>query len=728
MTPSLRFTAHTPAMLAITLLALLLRFWQLGALPPGWRDDELIESFVISQKVIDGDLAVFYPDASGHEALYHALKAGMLALFGPGALGIRGLSALLGTLAVPLTFLLGRRLFGPAVGFVAAAGLAFSFWSLMYSRIGLRHITLPALALVAFYFLWRALENGASTSPHAAAPPPRAGKARAPLRPAWLRDALLAGLFIGLGFYSYFAGRGVPLIVLAFAVYLALVARARLRRQWPRLAVTLGLAALLAVPLLVTLARQPESEARIAEVAVPLIEARQGNFEPLRRYVRITLSMFHSDGDEEWLYNIPHRPVFGPVGALFFWSGVALAAWEALRPFWPRVQFYLLRRRAIPLPPAHGRARAAAFLLLWWLAGISPGFISVPPASLGHTILALPAVYLLAALPVGYAWERRGQETGRSKGALGPVSDRARWIRRRLGQESSRSKGALGPVSDRARWIVPAALGLLLVGGVAARDLPAYFQEWPRRGMVRFLYHADVRDVALYLNAHPELTDFGVTSLLAGPWDKLALQIDLDPARAASAAPRWYNPQRALLLEPPLSFGDYPQVEMPFAPYTTPVAGPGPAGGYRLIRVVDAPLAWAEARPVCFTNGLCWLAAAYDPAAGRLTLAWRAERPLDLPPQPLISNPPPPGVYAGPRLAVFAQLQDADGRFLTGDDGLWVDPATLRAGDLFVQQHWLAPPQDLAGVTAVIGLYDPKSGARILTTDGRDFVRVEIGE
>ncbi|MFN2139940.1 MAG: hypothetical protein ACK2U5_05630, partial [Candidatus Promineifilaceae bacterium] len=52
----------------VLLLAGLLRFWRLDKVPPGWRDDELINSLVISQHVLDGDLAVYYADASGHEA------------------------------------------------------------------------------------------------------------------------------------------------------------------------------------------------------------------------------------------------------------------------------------------------------------------------------------------------------------------------------------------------------------------------------------------------------------------------------------------------------------------------------------------------------------------------------------------------------------------------------------------------------------------------------------
>ena len=67
------------------------------------------------------------------------------------------LLAFLGTLAVPLTYALARRMFGPAVGLTAAALLAVSFWGLMYSRVGIRHVMTPTLALAAFYFFWQSL-------------------------------------------------------------------------------------------------------------------------------------------------------------------------------------------------------------------------------------------------------------------------------------------------------------------------------------------------------------------------------------------------------------------------------------------------------------------------------------------------------------------------------------------------------------------------------------------
>jgi hypothetical protein len=69
-------------------------------------------------------------------------------------------------------------------------------------------------------------------------------------------------------------------------------------------------------------------------------------------------------------------------------------------------------------------------------------------------------------------------------------------------------------------------------------------------------------------------------------------------------------------------------------------------------------------------------------------------------------------------LLVFVHLIDSTGSVVTGDDGLWVDPYTLQAGDTWLQLHRLS---DLDGVYDLeIGLYDPAMEERVLLVNGRD--------
>ncbi|GMQ78135.1 MAG: hypothetical protein BMS9Abin02_0633 [Anaerolineae bacterium] len=677
---------------ALTLIAFVLRVWRLDDIPPGWRDDELINSLVISQKVLDGDLAVYYPDASGHEALFHMMSAVTLAIFGPGVAGIRLLPAILGTLTVPLTYVVASRLFGRKIGFIAAAYLTVSFWSLMYSRIGIRHISTPFFMLLAFYFFLRGLQinfsiSQARTSASAEGLNPSTSISRKSIK--WL---LLAGLFVGIGFYTYFASRGIPIIILTFLIYLALFQPWRLKRQWPGLTIMAGVTLLLALPLIIVITGQPEAEARVGELAVPINDALEGDFSSLTEHISRTLRMFLNDGDDEWLYNIPNRPVFGGIGAVFFWSGLAVAIWFALKPVFRLLMRLLKRESGVFSATLHMEA-ASAFLIIWWIGGITPGFISVPAASLGHTIIAQSAAYILLALP------------------FIPL--------RHLGSRLfSRRIGSLDGGS-----LLSLAAGLILLFSLVLRDLPDYYRNWPERGMVRFLYRADIKELAQYIEENPGLVDFSVSGLLAGPWDRLALEIELQDG--IQVQPRWYNPERASFLlisgQPATSFTGYPLDTSPFDSLYQAVDG-GPVGGYQLSRVLG-DLSFAG-EPVCFMNGLCLIDAQYDRQSGSLDLIWEGQRSLSIPESPLLSNPPPPGIYSGPRLLVFAQLLDQDGLLIVGDDGLWVDATTLRPGDRFIQRHRLEDPG--SGAAIIFGLYDPMNGKRILTSEGQDHLQIII--
>ncbi len=662
------------ALLALLLAAAFLRLYRLDEVPPGWRDDELINSLVISQHVLDGDWAVFYPDASGHESLYHVLNAGMMALFGPGVGGIRWLSVILGVLSVALTFLLARQLFGRPVGFVAATALALGFWSLMYSRVGLRHVSLLPLMLGAFAAFWRGIRiNDELHETHSSSP----GR--------WY--FCLAGALLGISFYTYFASRGLPLILVALAAYWLLFDRPALCRHWRGLVLALAVAAALAVPLLLAQRQTSEMTGRVEEIAVPLARASEGDFEPLLRHARITLGMFHADGDDEWLYNIPHRPVFDLFGALLFVSGLLISLYRAL-PF--------------------GNARhktESAFLLLWLAAGLFPGFISVPPASLGHTIVAQPAVYMLPAIAIAAVgeWGRR-------------------WV--------SGGPGVKRPDAS-ARWAAGggAVLAALFLVSSGARDLNDYLAVWPERGMVRLLYRADIRDAAQYLNDHSEISDVAFAGSLAGPWDRQALLVDL----ARPLSDRWFDPRRALVYPSRgghLILTGFPELGgdlQPFLEQTGELVAD--QGTFQIYSLRHQPVFTSNGllggQPVSFDNGLLLVHLERLPA-GVLT-GWQAlSPPFGLPAFTLVSNPPPPGVETRPRLAVFVHWLDASGAFVDGDDGLWVDPYSLQAGDMFLQFHRLHTLQADADYQLQLGLYDPVTGDRVSLSTGGDRLLVGL--
>jgi hypothetical protein len=570
----------------------------------------------------------------------------------------------LGVLTVALTYTLARCLCGVSAAVIASLALTTSFWSLMYSRTAIRHISLPPFALTALYLLWRS--------------------AREESRPSSLRSPIiriLLGLVLGVALYTYPAARMLPVLIILFGVYLALFHREVFGRCWRGLALALAIAALLALPLGLAILKGSgqatvlgiTADARLAELAVPLRELQAGNARPLLANIWTTLGMFHASGDPEWLYNIPGRPVFNLLGGVLMWAGVALCFRR-----WRRPHYFTL--------------------LLWLGVSLVPTFASVPPASLSHTILAQPVAYIFPSLVLAEL-------------LAGALALRARWR-----------------VLLLAAWHMLVAVFLTTT---ACRDLRDYFVVWPQRGLARYLYRAVYRDAAEYLNANPTVTEVAIASNLQGPWDRLALGVD---AHRSDTGVRLFDAERALVYPA----GVRPQLILPYdfpialilqeAVAKDTLAVAGPPRSFRLYNYAGEPPWWPARTPGWvsqgagghFSNGLSlvgWGWPEGSPEPGRAVLlltGWIVSEPLDLPPVPIVANPPPPGTYSGPRLSVFAHLLSDEGQPLAGDDGLWVDPLTLGPGDRFLQLHSLALPHEAPGGSYEVhlGLYDPMTGDR----------------
>jgi hypothetical protein len=639
--------------LALVLLAWAVRWAALVEVPAGWRDDDLIELYTFSGKVAEEGPELYFNGASGHEPLYHTLRAPLVALGGINQASARVMSAGAGTLAVLLTWAVGRRVLGRLPALLAGTMVALSFWGLMYSRFAVRHMGAVPWMLLAIYWGWRALRD-----------------------PAPSRRALVGmatGIAIGTAgsLLTYYAGRVIP----ALLITLYPLAAPR-RRRWQTYFAGVAIGLLVTVPMFWAATHIPGGDARVGEVALPLRALRDGDVKPLLQTAWTTLGMAHARGDPEWLYNTGERPVFGPLGAVFFYLTLA---------------FNLLR----------WRRPEARVLLLWLAAGIGPALISLPPSSYGHTILALPAVYLLLASPVAGLLGRGGRVTGRRATAAA------------------------------------IALSVAITGILAVRDLPDYFVDWAEHSMVRFLYRADYRALAETMCSDAIVTDVAVGSMLFGPWDKVAVQTDCP---RESLHIRWLNPSRALVFADGMTTALYlqdegsrhPEIERLLADSLS-IAAPQGMQGYSVEPVTpsagsndrDVDSVPTAAQP--FGGALALVAVERLPPSDnaartvRIATWWRVEADLPLPPEELLPFPSAPGVYNGPRLKVFAHLWDGES-LVAIDDGLWVDPYSVEPGDIILQYHRfdLPDPEGNEELTLEMGLYDPKTEIRWTTPAGRD--------
>lgn len=292
-------------LLAIIGLASVLRLYALDRLPPGLYHDEAYNG-LDALNVLQGQHPIFFEANNGREPLFIYLVALSVSLLGRSPLAIRLVAALLGILTVPATYWMVRQLLGRREALLAALVTATTFWHLNLSREGFRAVSLPLFTALWLGFLARALR--------------RRGR----------YDWALAGIFLGLSFYTYLAARFAPLALLLLVVYWLV------RRQsvpWRGLLILGICACLVASPLLVYAARHLDTFlVRSAQVSVLNPDINQGNLaSTVLRQVLKTLGMFNWRGDFIPRHNLPDRPVFDLAMGLLFLLGLALCLWRALR-------------------------------------------------------------------------------------------------------------------------------------------------------------------------------------------------------------------------------------------------------------------------------------------------------------------------------------------------------------------------------------------------------------
>lgn len=408
-------------LLAITLLAAALRFYQLGVVPPGPQFDEAFNAIDASQ-VLAGNRPLFLPANGGREVLYTYYQAAISVVMGRLDLyTLRLASALAGALTVPAVYVLVRTLFrrhSQPLAALTALALTVSYWHIHFSHYGIRIILMPLILCGVFGFFWVGCElltrNGAARwrnseqaglAPHnqsltAPISPPQS-PASNPLIPPSLNPLfapflafLVSGVLTGLGVWNNPTGRFVPFVLLAYVLWL--LWRHPERRRWRRENPLVGLVAtgvvafIVFLPLGLEFWRHPEFFfGHAAEVSV-FAERVAGDASPwqlLAINILRVLGMFSFDGDLEWAHGIPDRPVFDWFMAIPFYIGAGLWLWRLLG-------------KAKPQPDPD---RDALFLFLAWaVMMLAPSVLSEAAPNYSRTLAAAPPVMLAAGL--GLTW------------------------------------------------------------------------------------------------------------------------------------------------------------------------------------------------------------------------------------------------------------------------------------------------------------------------------------
>ena len=635
------------AVLAL-LLAAALRIIAIRGAPPGPRFDETFDA-LMARRIMNGERPVYFPENFGEEALNQYFQAAALAAFGWNDFALRFPSFAFGLIEVAAVYALGWRAWNRRAGLLAAAMCAASFLAVFFSRLVMRLIPLTAFVSLGVLMLFKMQE----------------AKGR-----IWLWG-IAAGVLLGLSVHTYTAARALPLLLIGAVVYLALrkANRAKLRRQFRYWVVVIVIVGLMAAPLVVYLATHPQAEPRVGQVSGPLDALRQGDVRPLVNYTLAAFGMFFFRGGDEWLYNLPGRPILDPLTALVFLAGIVVA----------------LRR---------WRESRTAFVLIWLGAGLVPILLSWPPASASHAILAQPAVYLLAGLGLDATLSFVVTAISLFRGS-------AVW-------------------GERLKSLLPGALVFAIFALNVTLTVRDYFGVWNASDPVRWEHQATVTEMGRYADAHPELRDvafMGNAVDYLNPWMKVGNSLT---SRRTDA--RWFNPARALVWNP----------SAPMT-YFIPFRDPNPVTFNQIVRgefsaarlVLDRKL--ADGRPV-FTAYEMWVSvtlhglgtmsdmSAYD-FGGRWTLTGYMAQPPQAQPGDdvrVLTYWRVTRVDASP-LVMFTHLLGPDGKIIAQEDRLDVAPETLHAGDEFMQTHRVTLPGDAQPGTyrIALGLYSPVTNVRV---------------
>jgi 4-amino-4-deoxy-L-arabinose transferase-like glycosyltransferase len=356
----------------ILLLALGLRLVQLGSLPAGTWYDEALSGLQGAQWIEDPAYRPQFENTNNNSGQTIWLYATAQRWFGRGTWAIRLVPALLGCTGVLAAYLFGSELRGPRFGLVMAFTLAVARWHVNFSRIAMPGIDTPLFVFASLFFLTRLLRGGR------------------------LRDAVWAGLSLGLGLSTYSAFR---LFLLALGVYgILFLLRWRKRllqgqdgKRWFRLGArvgALGLALwLAALPVVHFSLNQPAAFwDRVRKTSLFHNREEASLAVAIGRSTRQHLLMFNVAGDRNGRHNLYGEPTLDPAMGVVFVLGLALALARVRQP-------------------------ANLFFVLLFPVGLLGGILSLDfeaPQSL-RSIAAMPAVICFCALAFSTLVERLGQ-------------------------------------------------------------------------------------------------------------------------------------------------------------------------------------------------------------------------------------------------------------------------------------------------------------------------------
>ncbi len=194
---------------AITAIAFYLRFWRLPDLP-AYLHGDIASQGLQALSVLEGKSPGWFDVGWSNIPMFDfVMMAGTMRLWGQDLLGLSFTAVWQGVLTIPFMYLLGREMFGRRAGLLAAALIAISYTHIHFSRIVTSASPLLFIVLL-FYFLFRGLRLR---------------------RSIWF---VLSGLSLGVGLLVYYPIRVAVVTVILLWLWLLIWKRRALVDNLPQ--------------------------------------------------------------------------------------------------------------------------------------------------------------------------------------------------------------------------------------------------------------------------------------------------------------------------------------------------------------------------------------------------------------------------------------------------------------------------------------------------------------
>ncbi len=382
----------TLTLILILVLALAVRIYNIEGAPSGIYPDEAVNGIDALKTFYSGDYRWFYTDNNGREGLFMNLIALSYHFFGITILGLKFPSIIFGFLTVWGSYLLSKELFrSRRAGLLTAFFVAFSFWSINFSRIAFRAIMLPAILTFSFYFLFHGIRNN---------------KAFKLERLKQYLYFALAGFVFGIGLHTYIAFRIAPAILLILFVALWITKKNFLRDYWFPALIFIIFSIASMSPMLLTFYHHPAYlNSRSGEISIFSPAMNHGHLlKTAGKSLGLSLVQYTFWGDQNWRHNYPPYPILNPILGISFLIGLIYLISKWFHLLFLRFKNNIRDRKFY----------VYSFLLAWFFGMLSPEFLSAE--GLPHALRAigtLPATYIIATIP--FLWIFGKMDTTKNK-------------------------------------------------------------------------------------------------------------------------------------------------------------------------------------------------------------------------------------------------------------------------------------------------------------------------